>query len=83
MALPTGSQSGPPQRILRRLVQWVDFAALLSAMVAVGLAKWLTHRLSASGGRQIGVLHVDDGSAGNPPLQAAAGSMAPGIAVGP
>jgi len=49
VARPAGTHAGPPQSIVRRLMQWIGFTALLSAMFAVGLAKWLGHRLSATG----------------------------------
>jgi len=49
VARPGGTHSGPPQSIVRRLMQWIGFTALLSAMFAVGPAKWLRHRLSATG----------------------------------
>ncbi len=52
MALPGGTQSGPPQKLVWRQMQWLGFAALLSAMIAVGLTKWLRNRLPATNSAQ-------------------------------
>ena len=62
MALPTGTQCRPPHNGVQRLVRWIDCAAWLSAMVAVGLAKWLTYRLCAHSGRQNVVPAIADES---------------------